>query len=184
MIFHWLCAVSQCQNQDKSVHAHHQSEKVVVSDTNGHAIKSIIALFGQLSSMQQEQLLSRLLFQYIGGTSSNMSSVFLPHDTIGIIANAVKNLRDNDKPNLIYYLGKSLEPGKEGQSRLPLDRMPYGLLSHNIMFFGSEDVTNLHPEPHFVEWEISMFAHFGDKWAALQRGPMWSECDKGCQQWM
>ena len=76
MIFHWLCAVSQCQNQDKSVHAHHQSEKVVVSDTNGHAIKSIIALFGQLSSMQQEQLLSRLLFQYIGGMSSNMSSVF------------------------------------------------------------------------------------------------------------
>ena len=91
----------------------------------------------------------------------------------------MKNLRDNDKPNLIYYLGKSLETGKEGQSRLPLDRMPYGLLSRNIMLFGSEDVTNLHPEPHFVEWEISMFAHFGHKWAALQRGPMWSECDKG-----
>lgn len=68
-----------------------------------------------------------------------------------------------------------MEPGKEGQSRLPMDRMSYGLLSHN-MFFSSEDVTNLHPEPHFIDWEISMFSHFGHKWAALQRGPMWSEC--------
>ncbi len=38
-------------------------------------------------------------------------------------------------------------------------------------------MTNLHPEPHFIEWETSMSAHFRHKWAALQRGPMWSECD-------
>ena len=152
-------------------------ENITTSDTNSQAIKSIISLFGKLSSMQQEQLLSRLLHQYMGSMSSTISSVFFPYDTIGTIASAMKNLADNDKPNLIYHLGKCLEPGKEGQSRLPMDRMPYGLLSHNIMFFSSEDVTNLHPEPHFVEWEISMFSHFGHKWAALQRGPMWSECD-------
>lgn len=110
-------------------------------------------------------------------TSRRISSLFLPQDTVRIIADAMKNLQDNGKPNLVYYLGKCLAPGKEGQSALPMDRMPYGLLSHNIMFFGSENVTNLHPEPHFVEWEISMFSHFGHKWAALQRGPMWSECD-------
>ena len=154
------------------------TEKVVAADTNGHAMKSIITLFGQLSSMQQEQLLSRLLRQYMGTmTSRYTSSLFLPQDAVGVIANAMKNLQDNDKPNLIYHLGKCLASDKEGKSTLPMDRMPYGLLSHNIMFFSSEDVTNLHPEPHFVEWEISMFSHFGHKWAALQRGPMWSECD-------
>ena len=153
------------------------TENIIASDTVGQAIKSIISLFGKLSLMQQEQLLSRLLHQHMGITSSKISSVFLPYDTIGTIARGMKNLADNDKPNLIYHLGKCLEPGKEGQSRLPMDRMPYGLLSHNIMFFSSEDVTNLHPEPHFVDWEISMFSHFGHKWAALQRGPMWSKCD-------
>ena len=107
-------------------HSPTTTEKVIVPDTNGHAIKSIISLFGQLSLMQQEQLLSRFLFQYMGTMSSRMSSVFLPHDTIGVIANAMKNLRDNDKPNLIYCLGKSLEPDKEGKSRLSMDRMPYG----------------------------------------------------------
>ena len=38
-------------------------ENITTSDTNGQAIKSIISLFGKLSSMQQEQLLSRLLHQ-------------------------------------------------------------------------------------------------------------------------
>ncbi len=112
-------------------------EKVVVSDTNGHAIKSIIALFGQLSLLQMEQLLSRRFRQYVGTISEKMSSVFLPYDTIVTMAKATKNLRNTDKPNIIYYLGKCLEPGPDGQSRLPMDRMPYGLLNHNIMFLVS-----------------------------------------------
>ena len=79
--------------------------------------------------MQQEQLLLRLLHQHMGITSSKNSSVFLPYDTIETIERGMKNLADNDKPNLIYHLGKCLEPCKEGQSTLPMDSMLYGLLS-------------------------------------------------------
>ena len=45
------------------------------------------------------------------------------------------------------------------------------------MCFGSENVNNLQPESHFVEWESSTFSHSGHKRAALQRGPMWWEFD-------
>ncbi|CAB3985087.1 Hypothetical predicted protein, partial [Paramuricea clavata] len=66
-----VCACPSSVNLSPIFEHSPTTEKVVVSDTNGHAIKSVIALVGQLSSMQEEQLLSRLLFQYIGEDLEN-----------------------------------------------------------------------------------------------------------------
>ncbi len=87
------------------------------------------------------------------------------------------NLYRNDKHNIIYNLSKCVVSGDDGKCRLPLDRMPYGLLSHNIMFFASENASNLMVEDHYSEWLTTMFTHFGHKWAALYNGPMWSRKD-------
>jgi hypothetical protein len=142
---------------------------------NGEVMDMLCKYYSCLSSTQKIQLISHLFNQFLKENFDiSTSSGFVPKDFLEISASALANLYQNEKYNILYYMGKSLKIQKDGGCRLPLNRMPFGLLSHNIMFFGSENVTNLHPEPHFVEWEATMYAHFGHKWAALQRGPMWS----------
>jgi hypothetical protein len=143
--------------------------------TSSQIIDNICKLFTRLTKSQKQQLITCLFKSHINESIGEESRDFVPKDFLGTITSAMANLKDNNKPNLIYYFGKSLEvPPNDRRSKMPIDRMPFGLISHNIMFFGSNDTTNLHPESHFVEWETTMFSHFGHKWAALQRGPMWS----------
>ena len=49
-------------------------EKVAPAHTNGHAIKTTTAYIGQLSYMQQEKLVSRLLRQHTGALNSGYAS--------------------------------------------------------------------------------------------------------------
>ncbi|KXJ25566.1 hypothetical protein AC249_AIPGENE6319 [Exaiptasia diaphana] len=98
---------------------------------NRSTIANIRNLFDDLTRPQKQQLLFKLSNEYIF------------KDFFDTIMSAMKNLNANKKPNLIYYFGKSLEvPQNATQSRMPLDRIPFGLLSHNIMFFGSKNTTN------------------------------------------
>lgn len=106
----------------------------------------------------------------------NVDSRFLSDDFIDMTGKAMSTLQCAGKDNLLYYLAVGL--GKERPDgsgpRLPVDRMPFGLLSHNIKFFAVEDTACIKPEDHYIEWQTTMFSHFGHKWDKLFRGPMWS----------
>ena len=53
-------------------------------------------------------------------------------------------------------------------------RMPFGLISHNLRFFASDNESYLEEPPDYKSWYQSMYTLFGNKWAAMHNGPMWS----------
>lgn len=75
---------------------------------------------------------------------STMSSSFVPSDFLPHLSNALQVLFVNGKNNNIYdavcYHG---DMRTEGTPRMPLDRMLFGLITHNLRFFASENVVNL-----------------------------------------
>lgn len=87
----------------------------------------------------------------------------------------MKVLKEGGKENTVYHLSKSLgEKRDDGSPRLPIDRMPFGLIEYNLKFFSLDDANNIHASQDYLEWQTTMFAHFGHKWDKLHRGPMWS----------
>lgn len=55
--------------------------------------------------------------------------------------------------------------------------MPFGLISHNLRFFASDNASHLEAQPDYKSWYQSMYTLFGNKWAAMHNGPMWSYID-------
>jgi hypothetical protein len=60
-----------------------------------------------------------------------------------------------------------------GETRMPLQRMPFGLVDYNIKYFSSHSSQKLKMEDHYAKWLETMYAHFGHKWLCLFRGPYW-----------
>ena len=55
-----------------------------------------------------------------------------------------------------------------------------GLLAFNCIFFASDDASNLRASEDYKKWMESMYSYFGNSWASLFLGPMWSyEDDSG-----
>ncbi|CAH3163834.1 unnamed protein product [Porites lobata] len=98
---------------------------------------------------------------------------FIPSDFIKLCCKGINVLHSNGKENVLYYLARGLGMSRKDGSgpRLPIDKMPFGLLSYNIRYFAMDTVNNISSDPHFVEWETTMFSNFGHKWICLQRGP-------------
>jgi hypothetical protein len=100
---------------------------------------------------------------------------YVPLDFLNLASLSMELLSDSNKDNVVYQLSKALGVKRpDGRPRMPIDRMPFGLLAYNIKFFTLEDVSNLHATPDYVEWQTTMFSHFGQKWDRLHRGPMLS----------
>ena len=61
------------------------------------------------------------------------------------------------------YLAKGLwTPRRDGSGpRLPIDRMPFGLLSYNIRYFALDKINNILSDLHYVQWETTMFSNLG-----------------------
>ena len=83
------------------------------------------------------------------------------------LISGVYTLYCNNK-NLLYVFSKILS-----EVKLKLDRMPFGLIDYNLRFFHAESAVKLEMEHHYAVWQETMLAHFGHKWIALNRGPMW-----------
>lgn len=87
----------------------------------------------------------------------------------------VNTLYCNGKKNLLYIFSKILS-----EDKLKLDRMPFGLIDYNLRFFHAESAVKLEMENHYAVWQETMLAHFGHKWIALNRGPMWQYDEDDC----
>ena len=82
-------------------------------------------------------------------------------------------LHDNGKDNLIYHAARCFGEPRQGETgrRMPLDRMPFDLVAHNVKLFASDNVANLQALDDYKSWCQSLF---GNKWASMHLGPMWS----------
>lgn len=149
----------------------------------GSVLDVVSSGFMDLTTRQREQLLVFLLHKWlVSDINPDFDSSFLPRDLLPTVANALKVLFANKKNNLIYdaacCFGK-LRPGNNCP-RMPLDRMPFGLIAHNLRFFASENVSNLEAPADYKSWYQSMYTLFGNKWAAMHNGPMWSYVENTC----
>lgn len=41
--------------------------------------------------------------------------------------------------------------------------------SYNIRYFALDKINNITSDPHYVQWETTMFSNFAHKWIYLQR---------------
>ena len=121
----------------------------------------------------RQGLLQSLFYQYMFLEFNEDLQPCVPSDFIALCSKGISVLHQNEKDNIIYYLAKGLgTPREDGTGpRLPIDRMPFGLLSYNIRYFALDKVNNITSDPHYVQWETTMFSNFGHKWICLQRGP-------------
>ena len=85
-------------------------------------------------------------------------------------------LRAGNKDNLIHYAARCFGEQRHGNDgpRMPLDRMPFGLIAHNLKFFALDNVSNLRAPDDYRSWCQSMYTLFGNKWTSMHLGPMWS----------
>ena len=101
-----------------------------------------------------------------------MQEPFIPVLFLELCCKGINVLYQNGNENVIYYLAKGLgTPRRDGSGpRLPIDRLPIGLISYNICYFALDKI-NVSFDSHYVQWEITMFYNSGHKWVCVQRGP-------------
>lgn len=71
-------------------------------------------------------------------------------DLIKLAGCSFHNLNAAGVGNTLYFLGRGIGQLREDGSvpRMPLDRMPFRLIHHNLEFFSRNDTKNLHPCDH------------------------------------
>ena len=99
---------------------------------------------------------------------------YIETDFLDLSLNAMQTLFEEQKNNLVYSISKCFETREcDTKTRLPLKRMPFGLIDYNLRFFAAGHTQKLGVEEHYAQWLETMFLHFGQKWVALHRGPCW-----------
>ena len=150
-----------------------------VTKLPGCILDVISSGFTKLTPRQREQLLQHLFRQWMVNDINqgiNLDSDFLPFNFLVLAAKAMAVLHANGKDNLIYHAARCFGEQRQGSTgpRMPLDRMPFGLVAHNLKFFASDNVSNLQAPDDYKSWCQSMYTLFGNKWASMHLGPMWS----------
>ena len=123
----------------------------------------------------QLQLITYLLKIFIESTYGLNFLHFIHGDIIETVISGVNTLYCTGKKNLLYIFAKTLS-----EDKLKLDRMPFGLIDYNLRFFHAESAVKLDLECHYAVWQETVMAHFGHKWIALNRGPMWQYDEDDC----
>jgi len=81
-------------------------------------------------------------------------------------------LYQNSKENLFLCLKKCLQLNSDGTTAMPLDRMPFGLISHNLKFFSVANAGTLKAPEDYKSWMETMYARFGQSWELF----IWDPC--------
>lgn len=100
----------------------------------GDSIAKVVKLLVMMSSRMSQGLLQSLFYQYMFPEFNNDLLPYVPSDFIVLCCKGIGVIHQNEKDNIIYYLVKGLGTPREDCTgpRLPIDRMPFGLLSYNI----------------------------------------------------
>ena len=142
----------------------------------GDIIAKLVIMFKTaMTKRMQLQLITYLLKVFIESTYGLNFLHFIHGDIMETVISAVITLYSNGKKNLVYIFSKILS-----EDKLKLDRMPFGLIDYNLRFFHADSTVKLEMEEHYAVWQETMLAHFGHKWIALNRGPMWQYDEDDC----
>ena len=141
----------------------------------GDIVKDFIMAFKSMTSSrlkkQLVQYLYKLLVIELGGMPLFQ---FVQADFLDTSLSSMRTLFEEGKKNLIHSISKCFERSKcELQTRMPLNRMPFGLIDYNLRFFAASRTQKLGIEEHYAQWLETMFSNFRHKWACLHRGPCW-----------
>ena len=143
------------------------------ADSVGYIVKEFLTCFKSMSSRLKKQVLNYLLRIDIIDQGGFEFFDFVHQDFLPISLNAMLTLFHEGKHNIVYNLCECLQKDSNATKRMPLDRMPYGLIDYNIRFYASPQTRQIRCEEHYASWMETMFAHFGHKWLCLHRGPAW-----------
>ena len=150
----------------------------------GDVVAKLLELMSTMTSKFLSALMQTLFWQYLSALYDDEIKKFVPSDFVDLCCKGIHVLNKNGKDNILYYLAKGLGTPRADESgpRLPIDRMPFGLLSYNIRYFALDAVNKVKADPDYIQWESTMFSNFGHKWVCLQRGPgfAYSALEEGC----
>lgn len=141
----------------------------------GDSVTNFITTFRSMTSSRLKKQLVQYLYKLFVVELGGMPLFqFIQPDFLELSLNAMKTLFEEEKKNLVHSISKCFERRECGsETRMPLDRMPFGLVDYNLRFFAANRTQKLGMEEHYAQWSETMFSHFGHKWAALHRGPCW-----------
>ena len=151
--------------------------------------KSVLAhLFKVLPINKQLEFLSTMFSEYM----LVAFHVIVPEDFLGYTAKAMSQLRHSQRTNVMYNLAKGLgtQRADGSDSRFPTKCMPMGLIEYAVDFFANDNLqqvrmpavlvhillslSQISCPPDYRLWQQTMYCHFGQKWAKLHHGPLWS----------
>ena len=143
--------------------------------TLGDTVKNFLDSFkNKMTWRLTKQVLNCLFQDYVTDYGGVNFFSFVKHDFIDVSLSAMKTLFDEGKHNLWHCMsGRFQRADSQQETRMPLDQMPFGLIDYNLRFFSSNSSQKLGIEEHYLSWLETMFAHFGQKWLCLFRGPFW-----------
>ena len=112
-----------------------QSSADIVTTVEPSAIQRT---FQQLSPAVQVDLLSKLFSSY----ASRELGLSVPNDFIALAAKAMVHLKENNRSNVLYKLAMVIGTMREdgSDSRLPVRRMPMGLVEYIANFFAADNL--------------------------------------------
>ena len=145
-----------------------------VNKSQGDIIQELISAFKcKLTKRMQEHMINQLvqiwITQHYGTDFYNyMSKDFLP-----LAVKGMNVFKENNKKNLFLAMSKCFGEEINCKSRMNVNQMPFGLISYNLQFSASDYTANIKMENDYLEWQTTMYAQFGHKWACLHRGPAW-----------
>ncbi|XP_065904934.1 uncharacterized protein [Dysidea avara] len=141
------------------------------TQTDSSDPSAILHLFKLLPLDSQLQLLSSLFSSFV----SSKFSVSVPDGYLEYSANAMANLRNNSRSNVLYNLAKGLGALRAdgSDSRFPVKRMPMGLIEYLASFFSCDNLQSVSCPADYRLWQQTMYCHFGQKWVRLHSGPTW-----------
>ena len=146
----------------------------------GSVLDVVSSGFVELTKRQRQQLLVYLFHKWLKlDVHQELNANYVSLDFLPLVSNALKVLFVNGKNNVLYDAARCFGEMRPGEDcpRMPLSRMPFGLISHNLRFFSSDNASYLEAPPDYKSWYQSMYTLFGNKWAAMHNGPMWSYID-------
>ena len=108
----------------------------------GDVLAKLLELMLTITSKLLSTFMQTLLWQYLSVLYDDEIKKFVPSDFIDLCCKGIHVLNKNGKDNILHYLAKGLGTPRADESgpRLPIDRMPFGLLSYNIRYFDLDAV--------------------------------------------
>lgn len=89
--------------------------------------------FLKMTRLQREQFLSNLFCIHLSH-DVGINDGYVPANFLQLAGSSFKNLQVAGKENTLYFLARSVGESRPGGSgpRMSLDRMPFGLIHHNL----------------------------------------------------